>query len=118
MVSFLLSEVIIPFVFGEFIKSANEGDCLTVTIFGSAVVNNHFVNIGFIQQGFDSGLRSGFGVAIIVVGEDSILLVVFDADVPIAVVGFWIAVLCENLVDVVEVFHIVSPFKSDTSGWS
>lgn len=98
-------------MFRECVKIANECDCLTETTFWSAVVNNHFVNIGFIQQGLDSGLRSGFGVAIVVVGEDPILLVVFDADIPLAVMGFWVAVLGKNLVDVVEVFHGVIPFK-------
>lgn len=97
-------------MFGEFIEIADEGYCLTEAIFWSAVVNNHFINISLIQQGLDCGLGSGFGEAIVVVGEDTVLLVVFDADVPIAVVGFGVAVLGENLVDVSEVFHVVSPF--------
>ena len=101
-----LVEVVVPFMLGERIEVADETDCLAVTIFWSAVVNNHLVNIGLIQQGLDSGLRSCLGEAIIVVGEDSILLVVFDADIPIAVVGFGVAVLGENFADVVEVFHV------------
>lgn len=88
---------------GECGKLVVEGDRISV-----GTVDGDGVDIRLIQEGFDCDLCSGLGLAVVPVRDHQRQVVfIVDLDEPLTVVGFRVTRFGEDLMDVIEVLHIV-----------